>query len=199
MMKSTYLALMISAVPMAAMAGGMAQPLIEPTVVMPVAPVMMSTADWSGAYAGGTLGFGRLRADQGFKDQNQGIAGVNLGYRHDFGQVVLGGELGYTMNDLGIKGSDNHVKRELTAQLQLGADLGRTLVYVAGGVSRADIKLGPNTGHDNGYFAGIGADYALNNQWTVGGELVATKYNDFDNTGVDLNNSALLFKVNYNF
>jgi outer membrane immunogenic protein len=199
MNKITYLALIASSLPMAAMAGGMAQPIVEPMIVVPAAPVMMMGRDWTGAYAGTTLGFGKFRASGGNTDGNQGIVGLNAGYRYDFGSMVLGGELGYSKNDIGIKGGDNQINSTFSAALSLGADLGQTLVYVAGGASRANAEIGGVKGTDSGYFAGIGADYALNDQWTIGGEVIASKYNDFKNSGINLNDTSLVMKVDYNF
>ncbi len=192
-------ALIAGSLPMAAMAGGPVQPIVEPMVAMPAAPVMMTGSNWTGAYAGATLGFGRFRANQGAKDGNQGIAGVHAGYRHDFGTMVLGGELGYSKNDIGLKGGDNQINSTVSAQMMLGADLGRSLAYVAGGVSRANGEIDGNKGTENGYFAGIGMDYALTDKWTLGGEVIASKYNDFKGSGIDLNNTSLLMKLGYRF
>ena len=199
MKKLMYLAALASSLPLAAMAGGMAQPVIEPVVIAP-APVMMAPSeDWTGTYVGASLGYGRITAKGGSSDANGGALGLNLGYRKDFGSVVLGGEVAISKNDLGVKSGTDQINSTVEAGLSLGADLGKTLVYVAGGATRASASLGGSTQYGNGYFAGIGADYMLNDKWTIGGELKSNMYNDFHNTGVDLKDTSLALKVGMRF
>ena len=199
MTKTMYLALVASTLPMAAMAGGMAQPMVEPMVQ--AAPVIMAApgVDWTGAYAGAELGFGHVTAKGGNSDAKGGNLGVNLGYRKDFGTLVVGGEVNYTKNDFGVKSGTDQVNSTAGAQLMLGADLGQTLVYVSGGVARASASLGGLTGYDTGYSAGIGADYIVNNKFTVGAELKSSMYNDFRSSGVDLKDTTVGVKVGMRF
>ena len=196
----TTLALIIwTTLPVAAIAGGMAQPVVEPMIVAPVAPVYAApNGDWTGAYAGASLGFGNFTAS-GNPDGQEGIAGLNLGYRKDFGKFVLGGELSYSKNDLGRSATDDQINSTKAAKLMLGADMGRTLVYVSGGASQAEIQMGGTTASDNGYFGGLGVDYALTDNWTVGGEVIASRYDDFNNSGVNIKDTTLNFKVGYRF
>lgn len=197
MNKMTYLAASLCSMPFAAFAGGMDQPVMEAPVVADAAPVMVSpNGDWNGAYVGGTLGFGNITSPT---TAREGILGINLGYRRDFGKLVLGGELGYSKNDLGANSADDQINSTTTGQLMLGADLGRTLVYVAGGVSRAEATLGGLTASDTGYFGGLGVDYALSDRWTVGGEITSSLYKDFNNSGSDLKDTSVLFKVGMRF
>ena len=199
MKKIVYVALLASSLPVAAFAGGMAQPVVEP-VVAPPAPVMMAPSeDWTGVYAGATLAYGRIDAKGGNDDGKAAALGLDLGYRRDFGTLVVGGEVSLSKNDLGIKSGQDQINSAAEAQLSLGADLGKTLVYVAGGVARASASLGGNTAYDNGYFGAVGADYMLNDKWTVGGELKSSKYNDFDNSGINLKDTSLGLKVGMRF
>lgn len=200
-MKSlTTLALILgAALPVTAHAGGLDQPVAEPVIIQPVAPILVAPgADWTGAYAGASLGFGTF-SSTGAPDGDEGIAGLNLGYRKDFGKVVLGGELSYSKNDIGAKAGENQINTSTAAKLMLGADMGRTLVYVSGGASQAEVQLAGGTATDTGYFGGLGVDYALTDAWTVGGEVIASRYDDFDNSGIDINDTTLNFKVGYRF
>lgn len=95
----------------AAHAGGMAPAPSEPIVMAP-APVM-SGDDWTGGYAGVSVGYGvadadgipELEGDEDFLDDDDDdddfnididgdgvIGGVYGGYQHDFGSYVLGAE-----------------------------------------------------------------------------------------------------------
>ena len=199
MKKIMYAALIASTLPVAAMAGGMAVPVIEPVLQMPVAVLAAPSVDWTGLYAGASLGYGKLNLSGNNNDSKEGIAGVHLGYRKDFGTLVAGGQLALTKNDIGIDGNDNQINSEAALGLSLGADIGRTLVYVSGGATRASARLNGTTGEDNGYFAGIGADYMLTDKFTVGGELKSTKYGNFDGTGINLQDTTLQVKVGMRF
>lgn len=199
MKKLMYVAMVASAFPVAAMAGGMAQPIVEPMVQI-APPVMMAPAvDWTGAYAGAVLGFGKAAASGGDPDGNAGMAGLNAGYLKDFGQFVLGGEVSYVKSNVGVKSGHDQVNQTLGAQVIVGADLGRTLVYVSGGAARAEATLGGVSGFDNGYSASIGADYMVNDKFTLGAELKSNRYNDFKNSGVDLTDTSLGMKVGMRF
>jgi outer membrane immunogenic protein len=200
-MKSlTTLALILGAtLPVTAQAGGLDLAVVEPVIVQPTAPVYVApNGDWTGAYAGASLGFGTFSVT-GQPDGNEGIVGLNLGYRKDFGKIVLGGELSYSKNDIGAKAGDNQINTSTAAKLMLGADMGRTLVYVSGGAAQAEAQLAGGTATDMGYFGGLGVDYALSDGWTIGGEVIASQYNDFDNSGIDIRDTTLSLKVGYRF
>ena len=56
-----------------------------------------------------------------------------------------------------------------------------------------------STGFGTGHSIELGADFMLNDKFTVGGELVSSKYNDFRNSGVDLGDTSLGMKVGLQF
>lgn len=201
MKHTAVLALALLATPFAAMAGGPAAPTIEPTVAapVPVAPPPQAV-DWTGYYTGLSLGHGKSYANVSGQDGTLGIGGVNLGYRKDLGQVVIGGELSYDKDNFRTSGNSNSAFKNTTAlKMIVGTNLGRTLVYGTVGLAQSDATVAGTSGSDHGYTAGIGADYALNQQWTVGGELSTDRYNNFDNTGIDLKNTAVKVKIGYRF
>lgn len=193
-------ALVILAAPVAAMAGGPATPTVEPTVSMP-APVMQAVqpGDWTGFYSGVSLGYGKSTAKPLGQDGKLHIGGVNLGYRSQMGTLVLGGELSYDRDNITVGTADRTIKNTTALKLIVGKDFGQTLVYGDVGVARAKATLAGVSGTDTGYTMGIGADYALNQQWTIGGEVSANRYNDFNNSGVTLKDTALTVKLGYRF
>lgn len=196
------LSLILLGAPMAAMAGGMAAPVTEPPVTAPVpAAVAEQPVDWGGFYGGLSLGLGHSSGSVTGNGGDMGIAGVNLGYRYDMGKAIVGGELSYDKDNVGKSNSTTGSQINNTAALKLlvGTDIGRTLVYGTVGVAHADARLGGVSGSDTGYTAGIGADYALNQQWTLGGELAADRYNNFNGSGVDLKDTTLKVKVGFRF
>jgi outer membrane immunogenic protein len=202
-MKQTYpivaatIAGMIATVP--AFAGGLTAPIEEPVVYAEVAPVVAPTNDWGGAYVGAQIGYGDVNSNGAGLNGNGAIGGVHAGYLMDYGQFVAGAELSYDASniDLGVGGDslDSVVRLKLIA----GADLGRTLVYGSAGVARASATIGGVGLSDNGYFIGVGADYALTDQWTVGGEVLAHRFNDFAGSGVRVEATTVQAKVAYRF
>jgi opacity protein-like surface antigen len=194
-----------------ALAAGFDQPIASPAPAAPViaapAPVV-STDDWSGAYAGGQLGFGRLStdvADGAGGPQNGGevyegegaFFGVHAGYMFDFGRFVAGGELDFDSSHMSVSileapGADEigEIDSIFRAKLRLGFDAGRVLPYVTAGLARAsagfDEKIGDNgivSGRDDtfeGHFVGVGASFALSERLVIGVEALR---HDFSGTG----------------
>lgn len=165
----------------------------EPVIMQPVsvAPTGMD-GDWTGAYGG--LSFGNLSADAGNFDDSEGIYGVYGGYDYDFGSFVLGGELDYqTGEDINLGGIE--VDDIFRAKLRGGYDLGRTLVYGTVGAA----QLGTNIGDDTGIVGGVGIEYKVTEQFTVGGEYLAHQFNDFDDTGVDVYADTVSLRGSFRF
>lgn len=185
--------------PIAAMAGGMAVPVTEP-VVMAVAPTMAPvSSDWAGFYTGVSIGFGHSYTSGIKQDGKLRSGGVNLGYRADMGGLVLGGELSYSKDDVKVNAIDNTINNTTELKLIVGKSLGQTLVYGTAGVARANAQIAGVRGTSNGYTLGLGADYALNSKLSIGGELAANRYNNFDKSGVTLKDSTFMMKIGYRF
>ena len=80
-----------------------------------------------------------------------------------------------------------------------GVDLGRTLVYATAGAAYGEATVAGATLKDNGYFGGLGVYYAITDKFTVGGEYLVHKFDNFDNSGVDLKADTLSAKVSFKF
>ncbi|OSQ45763.1 outer membrane protein [Marivita geojedonensis] len=166
---------------------------VEPMIVEPVtvAPTQMG-GDWTGAYGG--LSFGNLSADADDLDDSEGVYGVYGGYDYDFGQFVVGGELDYqTGEDIQLGGIE--VDDVLRAKVRGGYDLGRTLVYGTVGAA----QLNTNIGDDTGFVGGLGVEYKVTEQITVGGEYLAHRFDDFDGTGVDVEADTVSIRGSFRF
>lgn len=179
-----------------AFAGGPITPVEEPMVE----PVMVAppSFDWSGFYAGAQLGYGDIDSNGAGLDGNGAIGGIHAGYRLDYGQFVGGLGLDYDVTNIDLGATDklDHVAR---LKLTAGYDLGRTLVYGTAGAAYATARVGGVDRSDNGYFYGLGADYALTDQWIIGGEVLQHNFNNFDGTGVDLDALTAQMKVSFRF
>lgn len=200
---ATFLVASTLALPLAlpALAGGPVEPVPEPMVTPAPMPVMAPSGDWGGFYGGAQLGYGDVDSNGAGADGNGMIGGVHAGYRWDLGQTVLGVEGDYdTANiDLGAGGVSGSVDSVARLKLMAGADLGSNLVYATAGGAWADGTIGGVDGSDNGYFYGIGLEHALNDSWSVAGEVLQHKFEDFDNSGVDVDATSFTARVNYRF
>ncbi|MBP9950885.1 MAG: porin family protein [Cypionkella sp.] len=180
-------------------AGGLVQPAPEPQVVPEAVPLYTPTADWSGGYIGAQLGYGDVTSTGGVLDGNGSIGGIHAGYRMDYGKFVGGAEISYDVANIDIGTFGDTLDNVARLKLIAGADLGKTLVYASVGAARANATIGGVDMSDNGFEFGVGADYALSDRWTVGGEVMAHRFNDFAGSGVDLDATTIQAKVAYRF
>lgn len=179
-----------------AFAGGYAEPVVEAPVAAPVVAAAPN-GDWTGGWIGGQVGFGDASA--GALDGDGAIYGLRGGYDWDFGQWVLGAGLDWDKADIDLGTAGDNLDSIARLGLRAGYDMGRTLVYVRGGVAQAKADLGGVSRDDTGWFAGVGAEYALNNRWTVGGEVLRNQFDDFDNTGTELDATTAALTVGFRF
>ncbi len=159
----------------------------------PVAPPMaVATYDWTGIYAGGTLGVGSTRHrvpgfGGAFPDATGGMAGGVVGYNVQRGNMVFGGEA--ALNWANLSGSAACINPAWTCTSdvsalgsirgRLGYANDRTLVYVTGGVGAARIAHSTTTGGPvfsdtntrTGWTLGLGVEQAMNNGWIFRGQF----------------------------
>lgn len=189
------LAALLAAGSMPALAGGLSEPAPEAPVAAPVAQTNYGN-DWTGGYVTGRLGYGDVT---GFGDGDGATYGIGGGYDWDLGDWVVGvtGNYDATSIDLGTGGDELNSIARLGARA--GRDLGPTLVYATAGLAQADADIGGASLSDNGWYAGVGLDYLLNNGWTVGGEILTNRFDDFDNSGTDLRATTAAVNLGFRF
>lgn len=191
----SYLALAASvAMAAPALAGGLAEPVPEP-MIQPAVPVATG-ADWTGGYVTGRLGYGDASDPADGNGMTYGIGG---GYDWDLGDWVVGVAGNYDGADIDLGTGGDSLDSIARLGVRAGRDLGRTLVYATAGAARAEAAVGGADLSDNGWYAGVGLDYALNDRWTVGGELLTNRFSDFDGTGSDLRATTASVNVGLRF
>jgi len=197
MIASVLGATMIS--PVAALAGGMTTPVTEP-VVAPVAVVAEVTPDWTGFYGGAQLGYGSIDSTDGVADGNGGLGGVMAGYRYDFGTFITGIEGDYSWSNINL-GDTNQGSLDALyhIKLQAGADLGQTFLYGTAGWAGAEGNFGGQNNSVNGWVAGVGADYDMGNNWTLGGEVLYNSFDDVAGTDVNADATTVMLRAAYRF
>ncbi|WP_460273649.1 outer membrane protein [Celeribacter sp. ULVN23_4] len=177
-----------------AFAGGYSEPVVEQPVMAAPVPVAVGT-DWTGGYAGATLGYGW--ADGALDDSDDMTYGVFGGYDYDFGNFVLGGELEYNATELENDTADLDNLTRL--KLRAGYDMGKTLVYGVVGAAYAEADIDGSSYSDTGYVYGIGMDYLMTDNIAVGAELLQNEFDGFDGSGSDLSATTLGARVSFRF
>lgn len=194
--KAALAAALAGTVAAPAIAGGLNEPAPEPVVAAPVVPVAPST-DWTGGYVGAQIGYGDISATG--LDGNGALYGLRAGYDWDFGGWVLGAGVDYDFSNIDLGAGAGKLDSVGRLKVRAGADLGQTLLYATAGAARAKADIGGVSRSDNGWFAGVGADYALSQNWTVGGEILAHKFDNFDGTGVDVDATTASVNASFRF
>lgn len=187
---------MSGALAVPALAGGYSAPVTEAPVAAPVVAAPVG-ADWTGGYVGAQIGYGDASA--GAVDGGGATYGLRGGYDWDLGNWVVGAGVDWDKTEIDLGTGTDNIDNIARLKLRAGYDLGRTLVYGTGGLARAKADLGGVSRSDNGWFAGIGAEYALNGRWTLGGEVLHNQFDDFDNTGTDLDATTASVNVGFRF
>jgi len=185
-----------------ALAGG----LDEPVVVAPVPQIVPAPApvsyggDWTGAYAGASLGYADLEGSSTFGDEfNGGSLGVHAGYNYDLGSYVLGGEIEYSGFDVRDDTTGQDLDGVLRAKVRAGYDAGAFMPYVTLGAAQAYTSGALGDLDSTGYLYGVGADYRVTDSITVGGEILRHEFDDFADTGIDLDANTASLRVSFNF
>lgn len=151
--------------------------------------------DWTGFYVGAQVGNFGLEVDGGAAAEGNGTTfGVHAGYQQDLGDFVIGGEIEFDNGGFEIDGEE--VENVTRFKLRGGYDLGSFLVYGTAGISRLQFAT---EGSDSGPFGGIGASFAVNEQVTVGGEVLYQRIDDFNETGFEVEATTASARVSFNF
>ncbi|AOZ53271.1 outer membrane protein [Ketogulonicigenium vulgare] len=196
----------------AANAGGLSTPVMEPPVIM-VQPTPMPAPSWQGAYVGANVNYGDLSVDStgvletalqgaGFDTTVATADGVNYairgGYDWQFNNWLfgLGGEYSFGSYDGGLSGDlvtalgtdiDLSIDSVATAYLRAGYAFSQsTAAYLLVGYTwaTAEATLGGTT-YSEDYEAasyGLGVEHRFNRAWSVYGEYVYTDFGDINPT-----------------
>lgn len=160
------------------------------TPVYPPLPDAQPDADWTGPYAG--LSLGRTAGDLGYQnpDFSYDVGGgsmrsIFLGYRMQQGSLVYGGELELAnLSGSDIDGYPEEFSKALDLKSTLGYAKGRFLTYGVVGWSQVEFVRANDNGNFGGISYGAGVEYSVSNRLGVGVEYLSR-----DVDGVSLNGS----------
>lgn len=175
-------------------AGPVVTTAAPPVVAAPPAPA--PSFDWTGASVG--LQFGYIDAETSGALALEGddtLIGLRAYYDYDFGQYVVGGGLQYDVTDVDLGGAAE-IEDVLRVGVRGGIDLDRNWVYATAGYT----EVGTDTvGDGDGYFAGVGYEVFLNQQITLGAEVLYHDVDGFDVPGLEAEATTAAVSVNFRF
>lgn len=177
-------------------AGGYVAPVVETPVVTEPVPIEQPVGAWTGFYAG--LQYGKGSADLDYAgtstDSDFDGYGLHAGYQRNFGRFVGGAELDYNALSLDDDGGDADLVR---LRARAGYDMGRFLPYATLGA--AHIK-GDSDLSETGLTYGLGADFKVTENFTVGAEYSRNDFTDVsDVDGADLDTDLVQIRASYHF
>jgi outer membrane immunogenic protein len=170
-------------------------------------------SEWNGGFAGVQLSFGDVQVDElggGIVDLdgNGSLFGVNVGYNHDFGRFVLGGELQYDRTGIDIEfdgiATGDQIKSVFRAGVRAGYDAGRFLPYLTGGYVTASLTGLNGDGDIMGGYYGVGVDYKLNERIVLGAQILNHDFNkisgeNLTSSNLDAGLSTVTLRATFNF
>lgn len=167
----------------------------EPQPVIQPVPVVPAGVDWTGPWAGLQLGYGQSDTNIAGVDGDGMIGGLIAGYDYDFGNWVLGAGLDYDWTDMNL-GAAADIDNIFRAKLRGGYELGNGLLYATGGYAHADTNT---LGSDDGYFIGAGYEHMVSQNFSVGGEVLWHRFDDFNGTTADIEATTLQLRGAFRF
>lgn len=187
------------------------EPYVEPVVI---SPPVAADPFWAGGYLGGQLGYSYGDFDLGDTDldnldDDQVIGGLTAGYLWDVGRgFYVGPEFQYDFADLTVSDPDTGGTADFDeiARLKLivGRELGNGLIYGSAGVAYASLDgvgdvFDGFDGSDTSYVVGIGYDYRVGDNATVGVEYMYHDFTGIGSNGADVSLNTLHLKASYRF
>jgi outer membrane immunogenic protein len=158
--------------------------------------------DWSGPYAGGSIGYGWLRdIDYAFTPplRSSGedvIFGIHFGYLHQFGAFVFGAEGELTKLNINFEGFPIDAEDSAAAKVRGGFAIDRFLFTGHGGAVHAGTNIGLA---DWGLLVGAGIDYAIADNIVAGVSYDHMWFEGFDGTLIDAQLDLLKARVSVKF
>jgi outer membrane immunogenic protein len=164
--------------------------------------VAATAQDWSGGYAGLTVGQGRgdtfvpSISGTGTLDSGE-VYGLFAGYNLQRNNVVYGAELAYQSADIPNAGFDDQgIDRLVDLKTRVGYSAGASLVYGVVGYSTNRAFVSSGTSDGDGLSLGVGFDYKLKDNFIIGAEYLSRQMqNDASSAIVEIEPDVQTFSL----
>lgn len=182
-------------------AGSYTAPIVETPVVVTASPVVPANS-WTGFYAGAQLSYSDFGINlDGVDDVSGGVYGLHAGYDHQFhNNLVVGGELTYDHSS--AENDVWQVERLMSVRAKLGYAHHAWLFYTQLGYAHVRTEgSGGGHGKSGGAVAALGFDYAVNDNWSLGGAFERYTFDNFNSNvdGLEVDGNLLKLKASYRF
>lgn len=151
--------------------------------------------DWTGFYVGGQIGNANVDTSLMGVDGSDVIGGLIAGYDYDLGTWVIGGGIDYDWSDTDLSGAAT-VERVFRLKAHAGYKINDGLLYGVGGYADAETDT---LGSSDGWFLGAGYEHRVTDQISVGGEILYHEFDDFNNTGIDVDATTIQLRATFRF
>lgn len=183
-----------------------------PPPAAPVAPVLIPTYVWTGGFVGVNVGYGwgDVGKRRGLRsaDVDGFLAGVHGGFNWQYNALVVGADTSWSWSGMDANGKGR--RRGISTDINWAGDFraragfafDRVHLYAAAGLALADIdqrgfrRRGAGS-TETGWTAGLGAEYAITNNFVAGLEW---KYSDYGKVrGLDVSTNVVMLRASYKF
>lgn len=176
-----------------AFAGGYTAPIIETAPQIEMVPAVVPA--WTGGYLGANLNYGKGKVEgpniaPSYKPDGASGA-VRAGYDWQFspqGVFGIGAEYNLGKYKDNIGGDEANLKNAATIFARAGYAFNENLLaYGLVGYSRAKLNMtaGPVSETVDGWTAGLGAEYRINDNWSSYAEYAHSDLGDVASAGID--------------
>jgi len=152
--------------------------------------------DFGGPYAGFQIGTSDIDVDGAPLTGDGPSYGLFAGFNLQNGPLVYGGEVDYDTTEYDIGDGTAEVDSTTRLKARVGGIVGGGLAYGTAGVVWA---TSPELGDDNGSFIGAGYDFPVTDALDLGLEVLQHQFEDYNDSGLDVDVTTLKVRATFSF
>ncbi|NIZ08258.1 outer membrane protein [Pseudooceanicola sp. HF7] len=168
-------------------------PHLAPVVTAAICATAFATSaaandsNWTGPYIGGNIGWVLDGPEDGLGKS------LHLGYNRQMNNTVIGLELEHSRTDIGT--SAGPIDKVYRLKTRAGYAEDQMFYYGVVGLARMEGFFG----QEEAYVVGLGVEYDLQNDFSIGTEFLYHGISDFNDSGESLGINTLTVRATWNF